>query len=79
MKYCEMIKFLNDNGILLMQPVIADMVDSQLPIGVDISENKFEEICESVFNKFLESDFNSDTNVYDLVEEELTNRGYKEC
>lgn len=33
MKYCEMVKFLNDNGILLLQPVIADTVDTLLPKG----------------------------------------------
>ena len=79
MKYSEMTKFLNDNGILVMQPVIANEVDGQLPIGCDISEDEFEEICEKVFQTYLDSIWsNPDLDIWYLVDEELTNRGYKE-
>ena len=30
MKYSEMIKFMNDNGIYVMQPVVANEVSAQL-------------------------------------------------
>jgi hypothetical protein len=79
MKYAEMTKFLNNSGIMVMQPVIANEVSSQLPIGCDISEDEFEEICEKVFQTYLDSIWaNPDIDIWYLVDEELTERGYKE-
>lgn len=76
MKYGEIIKFLNDNGIMLMQAVIANEVDNQLASGV--SEEEFEDICECVFKEYLENALDPDLDIWYLVDEELTNRGYKE-
>lgn len=73
MKYSEMTKFLNDNGILVMQPVIAYEVDAQLE--TDIPEEEFEEICEIVYDEYL-SCF-EEPDIWELVDEELTARGYK--
>ena len=77
MKYGEMIKFMNDNGILLMQPIIADTVDTLLPIGCNISEEEYEEICEAIFDEYLNNVDNPDLDVWYLVDEELTKRGYR--
>lgn len=74
MKYSEMTKFLNDNGILAMQPVIANQVDAQLEHS--IPEEEFEDICESVYNTYLGCFEEPDT--WELIDEELTRRGYKE-
>lgn len=74
MKYSEMTKFLNDNGILVMQPVIANQVDAQLEH--DIPEEEFEDICASVYETYLGCFEEPDT--WQLVDEELTKRGYKE-
>lgn len=73
MKYSEMVKFLNDNGILVMQPVIASTLDAQLEHS--ILEEEFEDICESVKNTYLECD--EEPDIWELVDEELTKRGYK--
>lgn len=77
MKYSEMIKFMNDNGILLMQPVIADAVDSQLEHS--INEDLFEDICASVFQTYVDNvPFNPELDVWYLVDDELVRRGLKE-
>jgi hypothetical protein len=76
MKYGEMIKFLNDNGIMLMQAVISNEVDAQLLTG--ISEEEFEEICECVYKTYLDNVLDPDIDIWYLVDEELTTRGYKE-
>ena len=76
MKYKDMTKFLNDNGILVMQPVVANMVDAQLDHGVD--EDEFEEICDAVFNAYIDNVDNPDLDIWYLVDEELVNRGLKE-
>lgn len=73
MKYSEMTKFLNDNGILVMQPVIASEVSAQLM--VDIPEDEFEEICAKVFDMYLGSI--DEPDMWYLVDEILTERGYK--
>lgn len=73
MKYSEMVRFLNDNGIKVMQPVIASELDAQLE--TDISEEEFEEICASVEDKYL-CCF-EEPDIWELVDEELTARGYK--
>jgi hypothetical protein len=78
MKYSKMIKFLNDNGILLMQPVIADTVDTLLPIGCNMSEEEFEEICDCVFNAYLDNADDPDVDIWYLADKELTERGYRE-
>ena len=39
MKYREMVKFLNDNGIYAIQPIIANEVGAQLE--KDISDEEF--------------------------------------
>ena len=76
MKYSEMTKFLNDNGILVMQPVVANMVDAQLDYG--ISEDEFEDVCNAVFNAYLDNIDNPDLDIWYLVDEELIARGLKE-
>lgn len=79
MKYSEMVKFLNDNGILLLQPVIADTVDTLLPIGCNMPEEEYEEICDCIFDKYLDKvDDATLDDIWNLAEEELINRGYKE-
>lgn len=74
MKYSEMTKFLNDNGIFVMQPVIASEVNSQLE--TDIPENEFEEICAKVFDMYLSSA--NEPDIWYLVDEVLVERGHKE-
>ena len=74
MKYSEMTKFLNDNGIMAIQPVIANEVSAQLE--VDIADDEFEEICEKVCAIYL--DCIKEPDIWDLVDEELTKRGFKE-
>lgn len=74
MKYSEMVKFLNDNGIYVMQPVIANTVDSQLEHS--IPEEEFEDICKCVENTYL--DCLDEPDIWQLVDEELTKRGYKD-
>ena len=73
MKYSEMVNFLNDNGIRVMQPVIASEVDAQLEHS--IPEEEFEDICVSVEDLYL-SCF-EEPDIWELVDEELTKRGYK--
>ena len=74
MKYSEMTKFLNDNGIYVMQPVIANEVSAQLE--VDISEEEFETICHRVYKIYL-SCF-EEPDIWELVDTELNRCGYKE-
>ena len=76
MKYGEMVTFLYENNIRVMQPVIATEVNSQLE--VDISEDEFEEICEKIYNTYLNCVADPDIDIWYLVDEELSNRGYKE-
>ena len=73
MKYREMVKFLNDNGIDAIQPIIANEVDAQLT--KDIGDEEFESVCKEVYGLYL-SCF-EEPDIWDLVDEELTNRGYK--
>ena len=74
MKYSEMTKFLNDNDIMAIQPVIANEVNAQLE--VDISEDEYEEICAKIYDVYLDCVMEPD--IWYLVDEELTERGYKE-
>lgn len=74
MKYSEMVKFLNNNSILVMQPVVANEVSAQLE--TDIPEEEFEEICAVVFREYLAC--YEEPDIWTLVDLELTNRGYKE-
>ena len=74
MKYSEMIKFLNDNGIFVMQPVIASEVNSQLE--TDIPEDEFEALCAEVFDAYLSS--SNEPDIWYLVDEVLVERGHKE-
>jgi hypothetical protein len=76
MKYSEMIKFLNDNDIKVIQPVIANEVNAQAQ--VDIPENEFEEICAKVYDTYLDCVADPDLDIWYLVDEELTKRKYKE-
>ena len=73
MKYSEMVKFLNDNGILVMQPVIASEVDAQLEHS--IPEEEFEKICDRIFKQYF-SCF-EEPDIWELVDEYLTKYGYK--
>ncbi len=74
MKYSEMTKFLNDNGIMTIQPVIANEVNAQAQ--ANIPEDEFEEICSVVYDTYL--DYIEEPDIWYLVDEELTERGYKE-
>lgn len=74
MKYREMTKFLNDNGILAMQPVIANYLDAQLE--TDIPDDEFEEICEEVFDYYLGSV--DEPDIWYLIDKVLKERGLKE-
>ena len=73
MKYSEMVKFLNDNGIYVMQPVIASEVNSQLEHS--IPEEEFEDICKNVEDAYLCA--YEEPDILELVDEELMSRGYK--
>lgn len=73
MKYSEMVKFLNDNNIKVMQPVIANEVNAQLE--KDIAEEEFESVCEKIYDTYL--DCIEEPDIWYLVDEELTKRGYK--
>lgn len=73
MKYSEMEKFLNANGIYVMQPVIASEVDAQLKHS--ISEEEFEDICEKVEDAYLCS--SKEPVIWELVQEELERRERK--
>ena len=79
MKYGEMVKFLNDNGILLLQPLIADTVDVLLPIGSNVSDDEYEEICEKIFDNYLDDpDLDKGLDIiWSLTEDELARRGYR--
>ena len=44
---------MNDNGILLMQPLVADAVDTLLPIGCNMSDDEYEDICDCIFTECL--------------------------
>ena len=74
MKYIEMVKFLNDNGIQAMQPVIASEVSSQLE--TDIPDEEFEEICDNVLYAYLSA--YEEPSIWDLVDIELRRWEYKE-
>ena len=74
MKYREMTKFLNDIGILAMQPVIANYLDAQLE--TDISDDEFEEICEEVFDCYLGSI--EEPDIWRLIDKVLKDRELKE-
>lgn len=77
MKYSEMEKFLNDNGIFVIQPVIAYEVDAQLEC--EIEDEEFEDICKSIFKTYIDNIvFNPELDIWYLVDEELVRRGYKE-
>ena len=76
MKYNEITKFLNDNGIMVMQAVIANEVDAQLVRSID--EDEFEQICEVIYQTYLENALDPNIDIWYLVDEELTKRGYKE-
>lgn len=67
MKYSEMVKFLNDNGICVMQPVIANELDAQLPFS--IPEEDFEKICANVCETYLECF--DEPDIWELVADEL--------
>lgn len=75
MKYSEMTKFLNDNDIKVMQPVIANEVSAQLE--VDITDEEFEKVCDIIYDAYL-SCF-EEPDIWELVDEELTKCGYKEA
>lgn len=72
MKYSEMTKFLYDNGIYVIQPAIADALEWQLE--KDITDDEFENICDSVYNTYL-SYHKDEPDVWNLVNEELISRG----
>lgn len=73
MKYREMVKFLNDNDIKVMQPVIANEVNAQLE--KDIIDEEFENVCSKIYDIYL--DCIEEPDIWYLVDEELTKRGYK--
>ena len=73
MKYSEMVKFLNDNGIDAIQPIIASEVSAQLE--KDITDDEFESVCNKIYGTYLDCD--EEPDMWCLVDEELTERGYK--
>lgn len=74
MKYREMVKFLNANGIDAIQPIIASEVSAQL--DKDISDEEFESVCRTVYGFYLGCF--EEPDIWDLVDNELVKRGYKE-
>ena len=75
MKYKEMAKFLNDNGILVMQPVIASELDAQLE--TEITDEEYENICATLYEQYLDSI--EEPDIWWLINDELVKRGYKEA
>lgn len=73
MLYKEMTKFLNDNGITVMQPVIANEVNAQLEKSIGNIE--FENVCQTIYETYL--DCIEEPDIWYLVDEELIRRGYK--
>lgn len=73
MKYSEMVKFLNENGIDAIQPIIASEVGAQLER--DITDEEFESVCDEIYGLYLDCD--EEPDMWCLVDEELTARGYK--
>lgn len=73
MKYQEMVRFLNLNGIDAIQPIIASEVSAQLER--DITDEEFENVCHRLYGTYLDCD--EEPNMWDLVNEELMARGYK--
>ena len=78
MKYSEMIKFMNDNGILLMQPLVADAVDTLIPINCNISEDEYENICDCIFNECLGAVCDGEEDIWEVTKREMIKRGYIE-
>ena len=74
MKYRKMVKFLNDNNIKVMQPVIANEVNTQLE--TDITDEEFENVCEVIYEDYL--DCVGEPDIWYLVHDELVAAGYKE-
>lgn len=74
MMYKDMVKFLNDNGINAIQPIIASEVDAQLEKSVD--DKEFEDICHQVYGTYLDCD--EEPDMWELVNDELIERGYIE-
>ena len=74
MKYNEMVKFLKDNGINTIQPIIANEVSAQLEENV--SDEEFENICHKIY--VICCDCVESPNIHDLVNEELVIMGYKQ-
>ena len=75
MKYREMVNFLNNNGILVMQPVVASELDAQLE--TEITDEEYENICETVYEQYLDSI--EEPDIWWLVNDELVKRSYKEA
>lgn len=73
MKYRDMVKFLNENNIFVMQPVIASEVSNQLES--DISDEEFEEMCDEIYEAYLYCD--KEPDIWNLVHNELVRREYK--
>jgi hypothetical protein len=73
MKYSEMVKFLNNNGIDAIQPIIASEVNAQLE--KNITDDEFENVCHKIYGAYLDCD--EEPDMWYLVDEELTERGYK--
>lgn len=73
MKYKDILKFLKDNEIHAIKPKIADQVDHQLE--VEISDEEFEEICNKIYNLYM--DYVEEPDVWELVNDELVSRGHK--
>ena len=72
MMYKDMVKFLNDHDVTVMQVVIADEVNSQLETS--IAEEEFEDVCDTIYQAYLESHKMPD--MWELVNDELIVRGY---
>lgn len=75
MKYREMTKFLNDNGVYVMQPVIANEVDAQLE--TEITDEEYENVCKALYEQYL--DCIEEPDIWWMVNDELVKRGYKEA
>lgn len=71
MKYKNMVKFLNDNDILVMQVVIANEVDNMTPIGFNLSDDEFEQVCEIVYANYINNCMDTDIDIRILIKKEL--------
>lgn len=74
-EYGKMVKFLKDNGIDVIQPLIANEVSFQL--AKNISSDEYESICKEVYDTYSKRVNAGYSDVWIIVHMVLEKRGYK--